>query len=1001
MENEDQGIYARYYRFQKDVLKPWLDGFWYLQVPALTAALSLIFFAYIDQTLEVYRAFTLNLIAAIQSNLSPNILDDDLGVAIQNIIISFGSIFVLSLSILYSSCRLLTERDSSDIPSINTHSPSSPSLQPDSQTQSRAKGYSRYVPSTRTHSRSSSSPQPNFRGRFRAFISKALRYLINFRKIEFLKDIIQYITGSKPRDPNSAPLTVNVTTLLERLSCIFGYSPLVALALGLLQVTVQVAVTEFGYQWWISWVSFILCLVLFFLRLFPLILLFLISLASVFLLLLMSSFPKSTTVNLATFCFLWIGIISIAILTHLCFYLFQKAFDGSLDTPLSKDRDLSEGESEDEDLPTLSYNLIDSFVIESTGIASLLAFSWVFYPMIENDFIRIIAYALLILFCELINIEKIFGINRWRVLYAVPFLRWRVLYAIPFLLTIFNSIRPPQTFSHLVNPVGVVALFLILFVFSVSFVFYFGRNKKIPIFIILIIMAVVFNLFESNDNHYLREVAKNSARNRPIPELNESFVDWLTSRNDDIQAFSKNHQSNYPVYIISAQGGGIFAANQAALTLSRLQDYCPAFAHHIFAISGVSGGSLGAAVFSSLVKALPPKKFLEEQSCLKEVENHTLEEKASHFLNNDFLSPLLAAGLFSDSIQRFLPISLGGGLDRARGLEHAFEYRWNSESADSTSSNPFEGSYYDHWSPTATENAAPALVLNTTVVETGERLLLSPFTFKTQDSLNSKLPSLKDISSVACTVDKDAHIDFPLSTATVLSARFPIVTPVGWFKECRDKNDSSNNKLHLADGGYFENSGFSTAFNIGQRLKDSDKKTFYSLEDKIKFVYLAFTDSPLEQKSGILYELTAFFNSKEARGRNVIEQAEYQIDGGNNQSKKMSDHSFRQFYLTHVPKFSAETKNNETKACDTSINPDKNPQETCQDIRPDFKLPLGWYLSTFSQGYIKDRVGNPKLCQPLNTYPPNNNHCVMESIVDELSLPLAATPAVTPALTSR
>jgi 6-phosphogluconolactonase/glucosamine-6-phosphate isomerase/deaminase len=56
------------------------------------------------------------------------------------------------------------------------------------------------------------------------------------------------------------------------------------------------------------------------------------------------------------------------------------------------------------------------------------------------------------------------------------------------------------------------------------------------------------------------------------------------------------------VFVVSAAGGGIYAASIAALFLARMQDECPTFAQHVFAISSVSGGSLGAGIFNSLAK---------------------------------------------------------------------------------------------------------------------------------------------------------------------------------------------------------------------------------------------------------------------------------------------------------------------------------------------------------------------------------------------------------------
>ena len=76
----------------------------------------------------------------------------------------------------------------------------------------------------------------------------------------------------------------------------------------------------------------------------------------------------------------------------------------------------------------------------------------------------------------------------------------------------------------------------------------------------------------------------------------EEFEQWYASR-PDLEVYDE-----YPVYIVAAQGGGMYAADQTAIFLSRLQDNCPAFRNHLFAISAVSGGSVGAATFVSALR---------------------------------------------------------------------------------------------------------------------------------------------------------------------------------------------------------------------------------------------------------------------------------------------------------------------------------------------------------------------------------------------------------------
>ena len=83
-----------------------------------------------------------------------------------------------------------------------------------------------------------------------------------------------------------------------------------------------------------------------------------------------------------------------------------------------------------------------------------------------------------------------------------------------------------------------------------------------------------------------------------LPQAEVAFRDWFRQRPDRDRFAGRR----YPVYVVAAEGGGIYAALHAASALGGLQDRCPAFADHLFAISSVSGGSLGAATFAAGLK---------------------------------------------------------------------------------------------------------------------------------------------------------------------------------------------------------------------------------------------------------------------------------------------------------------------------------------------------------------------------------------------------------------
>ena len=682
----------------------------------------------------------------------------------------------------------------------------------------------------------------------------------------------------------------------------------------------------------------------------------------------------------------------------------------------------TQGDTDQEDTETKSLLFL------GLNFLSILVVSTFTFPLVPDGGMRaIVIIFVLFLLCLILFLSKQSNSKPNSLkFFEHPLIL--LLLAVSALILILVAYFPYFVSNPLASQIGsvsVIALFLTVFVFWGSLLFDYGYETGIPFIIIMLILAIVFSGLDWNDNHHLRELSSSSSE-QPAPVKNEqtvpvenslegSFNSWInsTSRqqdinkikefNDNTQNKGKNAQNKgkkekyYPIYIVSAQGGGITTAYHAALTLSRLQDSFPDFASHIFAISGVSGGSFGTAVFSSLVKETSSSATKDNKQATKDNKQATkdnkqatkdnkqatkdnkqnlgaLAKKAHDVLNNDFLSPLLSAGLFPDFIQRFLPAIpiLSEGVDRARGLEYAFEQGWDrsqdNKDYNPQKDNPLRNSYYEHWKPDGT---APALILNTTVVETGERLVLSPFKID--------LPDLKDIRTVTCEKDK---IDFPLSTAAILSARFSVVTPAGWFNRCG--SDGNPQKARLVDGGYFENSGITTAYEIGTKLEEIIKKDKDFFKDKkIKVIYLAFTDKPSSEipKAGgfneVMSPLVATWNVwQKARGLSAIAQIEYLVDVANPDpnstnnptefEKEYTNHHFRQFYVHDVDPVSKKPFRN-------------------------FKPPLGWFLSEYSQKFIQEQIGyqiddkKPKDCLD-DLKNGSHNACVFRSIKDELTL---------------
>jgi hypothetical protein len=373
---------------------------------------------------------------------------------------------------------------------------------------------------------------------------------------------------------------------------------------------------------------------------------------------------------------------------------------------------------------------------------------------------------------------------------------------------------------------------------------------------------------------------------RNIPDLTTAFQQWLEYRRPAIEEYKKKGRA-YPVFFVSAQGGGMYAAYHPAMSLARLTDYCPEFAHHLFGISSVSGGSLGAAVFAELMRSLSPAERGDPASpvmgCsrLREPEEYqVLQSKVAKFFDTDFLSPVIASAFLFDVPTLLVP-QLRFGQDRARALESGFEAAWQ----DRALSGPEAGlssDFLGRWDATF---PAPALFMSATAVNFGLPILISQIDWSYNPSagvvtkqtpgdvgaalhvestglLQTVLDRLQRPDDelqigVANILDFRPDVQLATSTAVVLSARFPFVTPPGTIARNEQITVSPGGiyqkikELQLTDGGFYDNSGGIVSREIIDHLRRQlDKHPgLKPFKNDIRFHLIRFTDTPAKRQA--------------------------------------------------------------------------------------------------------------------------------------------------------
>lgn len=329
-----------------------------------------------------------------------------------------------------------------------------------------------------------------------------------------------------------------------------------------------------------------------------------------------------------------------------------------------------------------------------------------------------------------------------------------------YFLTIFN-----YQFSITLGSFATVLLAFGILVGFFAMVSFISVALRINLHVIGFIAILIFGKVTESHNVTLIESPNTTQQAFATrPDLRTFFNNWAANRKADIE------QGPYPVFFVLADGGASRSGYWTAATLSKLEDTTQGkFSKHLFCLSGASGGSVGNGTFFALLQ--------QKDSLLKKRNNFT--SGACNFLRSDFLTYTLARMLGPDFVRPLigsLPVA-----DRAAALEQAIEQGGEADA-------PLYSSFkqpLSHFIPTASNNL-PILCINVTRMQDGRPSVITNIkpdtrTFNQRVDILNRLPAGKDMK---------------LSTAVVMGARFPYISPAG-------RIDSS----YYVDGGYFDNSG--------------------------------------------------------------------------------------------------------------------------------------------------------------------------------------------------
>lgn len=387
------------------------------------------------------------------------------------------------------------------------------------------------------------------------------------------------------------------------------------------------------------------------------------------------------------------------------------------------------------------------------------------------------------------------------------------------------------------------------------------RLRRTPVFTLLLVWAIVAGLADRTGSYYDVRTREAASVSKPMASCShvklgskiaerirchyltapEVLDHWLKRAPAPAsQATPPGQKPAIPLVFVASEGGGIRAAYWTAIALRCAFEglgtsFCPGDSKPrrdlVFAASGVSGGALGLVTYATHLENSPygttdwPKKRLER----------------------DYAAPLLDWALFVD-----LPLSFirrDGGTDRAEVLERAWQQGWGSNGDSSALAEGLYQQWQKDWNKKAGPHL-PLLLLNGTRVQDGCRYEtsvvltavgsgqtgLTPSTVRNPllgDCRGLRLferdkydptyvpPGNRQTWTLGATTDLAADLcpgeDVRLSTAALLAARFPFVTPSGRLK--RRDQCGGGPAANVVDGGYFENSATSTITELWDSLR--------------------------------------------------------------------------------------------------------------------------------------------------------------------------------------
>lgn len=348
------------------------------------------------------------------------------------------------------------------------------------------------------------------------------------------------------------------------------------------------------------------------------------------------------------------------------------------------------------------------------------------------------------------------------------------------------------------GPMGVMLIGFVWLTPIVTLLSYWNSPTR-PVLLLTLLWIVFCSFF--NDHTLLRFTDESPSRTVATrPGVTEHFAQWMNAR----QSWPTD---TMPVFLIATEGGGIRSLNWTAGVLHKLDSIFPAFRQQTFAISGVSGGGAGAAIYTAFQHDRQSQRGreLEQPKPGRRQTTNTMQPVSAvrlsdenngrlmafrEAIGDDFLSPVLGALFFHETLQRMVPFAVQK-LNRSNWLEDAWSLSYQQHMQQNTLEKPFLSLFQTDALHT------PSLFLNSVLTESGQKCVLS--NLRIDETYFRDVIDLYDIT----------RRDMPVKTAASLTARFPWLTGGGLLTRPNGRAYG-----HVVDGGYWDNTGLETVLSV-------------------------------------------------------------------------------------------------------------------------------------------------------------------------------------------